>query len=424
MARPLAVVVAGLGEEGKLRAVDLVYTVRQAVIAYAQRLAEGESGAPAEFELAATLIGSGGTGISAGSAAQMVAQGAWEANQKLHDSGWPQVGRLILVEFYLDRASDAWRALQVQATATPNQLKVVGFVKSGAGALRRSLDSSYRGAAYDFISASTGAPLERRADDHLHARHQARAHRGARAADAGEPGQGARRQGVERRQPRRADRPHPVRPARAGRDGALPRRHDRDGDRARQRHRRAAVGSARHRRRPSSRAATRGRGRSAASCSGSCARATSAPRPSDADADGSILVIGEPMLDEVDVPAAAGRARRGDRRRGAADRRAGRRRRGARARADERQRRRAQHHQRAVRAAVPHRPRRRPRRAGARRRRRPLRRHLPRRGRGEGDADGARARLPQLLPPRRARRQVGARAVRPRRVRRQPSPRR
>ena len=159
MARPLAVVVAGLGEEGKLRAVDLVYTIRQAAIAYAQRLAESES-PPAEFELAATLIGSGGTGISAGSAAQMVAQGAWEANQKLHDSGWPQVGRLILVEFYLDRASDAWRALQVQATAAPNQLKVVGFVQSGAGALRRSLDSSYRGAAYDFISASTGVPVD------------------------------------------------------------------------------------------------------------------------------------------------------------------------------------------------------------------------------------------------------------------------
>jgi CHAT domain-containing protein/pimeloyl-ACP methyl ester carboxylesterase len=159
MARPLACIVAGLGEEGKLRAVDLVYTVRQAVIAYAQRLAENEAGAPAEFELAATLIGSGGTGISAGSAAQLVAQGAWEANQKLHDSGWPQVGRLILVEFYLDRASDAWRALQVQSTAAPNQLKVVGFVESGAGALRRSLDSSYRGASYDFISAITGAPL-------------------------------------------------------------------------------------------------------------------------------------------------------------------------------------------------------------------------------------------------------------------------
>ncbi|HEY4958480.1 MAG TPA: CHAT domain-containing protein, partial [Caldimonas sp.] len=158
MARPLACIVAGLGEEGKLRAIDLVYTVRQAVIAYAQRLSENEAGAPAEFELAATLIGSGGTGVNAGSAAQLVAQGTWEANQKLHDGGWPQVGRLILVEFYLDRASDAWRALQVQSTAAPNQLKVVGFVESGAGALRRSLDSSYRGASYDFISATTGAP--------------------------------------------------------------------------------------------------------------------------------------------------------------------------------------------------------------------------------------------------------------------------
>ncbi len=158
MARPLAVIVAGLGEEGKLRAVDLVYTVRQAVIAYAQRLAEKEGGAPAEFELAATLIGSGGTGISAGSAARLVAQGAWEANQKLHDSGWPEVGRLVLVEFYLDRASEAWRSLQVQATAAPSQLKVVGFVQSGAGALRRSLDSSYRGASYDFISATVGKP--------------------------------------------------------------------------------------------------------------------------------------------------------------------------------------------------------------------------------------------------------------------------
>ena len=202
MARPLAVVVAGLGEEGKLRAVDLVYTVRQAVIAYAQRLAESESGAPAEFELAATLIGSGGTGISAGSSAQMVAQGAWEANQKLHDSGWPQVGRLILVEFYLDRASDAWRALQVQATATPNQLKVVGFVESGAGALRRSLDSSYRGAAYDFISASTGAPVNG-APTITYTLDTKRARTEVRAQQTqATPGQGARRQGVERRQPR------------------------------------------------------------------------------------------------------------------------------------------------------------------------------------------------------------------------------
>ncbi len=45
--RPEAVIVAGLGEEGKLRASDLVQTVRQAVIAWAQRAAEGPAGAPA-----------------------------------------------------------------------------------------------------------------------------------------------------------------------------------------------------------------------------------------------------------------------------------------------------------------------------------------------------------------------------------------
>jgi pimeloyl-ACP methyl ester carboxylesterase len=153
MARPAAAVVVGLGEEGKLRAVDLVYTVRQAVLAYAQRLSEREGGAPAQFEMAATLIGSGGTGITAGSAAQLIAQGALEANLKLQDTSWPQLGQLTLVELYLERASDAWCALQLQELVAPNRLKLVGKVQSGPGALRRSLDSSYRGADYDFISA-------------------------------------------------------------------------------------------------------------------------------------------------------------------------------------------------------------------------------------------------------------------------------
>ena len=155
MARPLAAVVVGLGDEGKLRALDLAYSVRQAVLAYAQRLAEQEGGAPAQFELAATLIGSGGTGISPGSAAQLIAQGAIEANLRLQHSGWPRLGQLTLVELYLERAGDAWRALQQQQLAAPNRLRLVGKVQSGPGALRRSLDSSYRGAAYDFISALT-----------------------------------------------------------------------------------------------------------------------------------------------------------------------------------------------------------------------------------------------------------------------------
>ena len=153
MARPAAVVVVGLGEEGKLKAGDLVYTARQAVLAYAQRLSETAGGVPAQFEMAATLIGSGGTGITPGSAAQLIAQGAIEANQKLQESGWPQLGQLIFVELFLERAADAWRALQLQEQAAPNRIKLQGRVQSGPGAMRRSLDSSYRGATYDFISA-------------------------------------------------------------------------------------------------------------------------------------------------------------------------------------------------------------------------------------------------------------------------------
>ena len=158
MASPAAAIVCGLGPEGKLLAKDLVYTVRQAVLAYAQRLSEHPQGAPADFELAATLIGSGGTGITTGGAAIAVALGAVEATQRLQKSGWPQLSRLIVVELFLDRAGDAWRALHVQQTATPDRLKVVGHVESGAGAMTRMVDSGYRGASYDLISALQ-APL-------------------------------------------------------------------------------------------------------------------------------------------------------------------------------------------------------------------------------------------------------------------------
>ena len=98
------------------------------MLAYAQRLTEMQGGAPALFEMAATLLGSGGTGISASSAAQLIAQGAIDANRKLQESGWPQLSQLTLVELYLERAGDAWRALQLQALAAPNRIKVVGKV--------------------------------------------------------------------------------------------------------------------------------------------------------------------------------------------------------------------------------------------------------------------------------------------------------
>jgi CHAT domain-containing protein len=60
---------------------------------------------------------------------------------------------LHLIELYLDRASEAWRALQMQAAAFPGQYFVGECVQCGVGALPRPLDSGYRGADYDFIAA-------------------------------------------------------------------------------------------------------------------------------------------------------------------------------------------------------------------------------------------------------------------------------
>ncbi|MBZ2207975.1 CHAT domain-containing protein [Massilia soli] len=150
-----AVVVAGLGDEGDMRTADLVYTIRQAILAYAQRLSERSAGKPpADFSLSATLVGSGGSGISAGSAALAIVQAAHEANTKLeHVDGWPRLRQLTLVELYLERATDAWHALQMQQQADRTLLQLVGKIQFGPGALRRTPDSGYRGTSYDFISA-------------------------------------------------------------------------------------------------------------------------------------------------------------------------------------------------------------------------------------------------------------------------------
>ena len=45
-----------------------------------------DADAPALFEIAATLIGSGGTGITVGQSAQLVAQGVREADDRLREA--------------------------------------------------------------------------------------------------------------------------------------------------------------------------------------------------------------------------------------------------------------------------------------------------------------------------------------------------
>lgn len=152
--RPQSVLVVGLGEEGDLREADLALSVRQGVLAWAQRLAEARQ--PAPHALAATLLGSGGIGISAGAAARAIARGVGEANQRALAAGWPTLARLTLVELYLDRATEAWHGLQLLASAHAGAYTLAPTIRSGTGPLRRQLDSGYRGADYDLISATTG----------------------------------------------------------------------------------------------------------------------------------------------------------------------------------------------------------------------------------------------------------------------------
>ena len=168
--RPQAVIVVGLGQEGSLQGADLTRTVRQAVIAWARHVVEElerdpspERDVPSSFDLASTLVGSGGTGIATGQAAQLIAQGVHEANELLRAApplekkghAWPQAGSLRIVELYLDRASEAWRALKMHDEATPGRYDLNPFIERGTGPLPRSLDSGYRGAEYDFITAES-----------------------------------------------------------------------------------------------------------------------------------------------------------------------------------------------------------------------------------------------------------------------------
>jgi hypothetical protein len=157
MPRPKAVIIVGLGDEGKLQAADLVQSVRLAVIAWAQRLAENKIVGSHGFELAATLLGSGGTGVTPGDAARLIAQGVYQANTALRsehngDNSWPYVSHLRLIELYLDRATEAWRALRLQEAATPGRFQIDDAVKPGTGFLRRPAESGYRGAEFDFIA--------------------------------------------------------------------------------------------------------------------------------------------------------------------------------------------------------------------------------------------------------------------------------
>jgi tetratricopeptide (TPR) repeat protein len=151
--RPAGVIVVGLGSEGQLRASDLVTTVRLGVISWAQHLMETVKDSIPPFPLAATLIGSGGTGIAAGQSARLVVEGVCEANLRLAKAGWPCVSQLRLIELFMDRSTEAWRSLHMMDQANPGRFVLDDAVARSTGGLSRPLDNTYRGADYDLFSA-------------------------------------------------------------------------------------------------------------------------------------------------------------------------------------------------------------------------------------------------------------------------------
>lgn len=153
MPRPQAIIVVGLGLEGVLTVTDLTRTVTQGVIAWAQRLRENVKVPVRAFEIAATLIGSGGVNMSAESSARAVAQGIVRANARLRALSWPTVACLDIVEVYRDRAAEALRALNLLADAEPDRYDIQPEILEGIGPQRRAVGSGYRGAHYDLISA-------------------------------------------------------------------------------------------------------------------------------------------------------------------------------------------------------------------------------------------------------------------------------
>jgi len=153
--RPPAVVVVGLGAEGELRSEDLTSTVRQGVIEYVRSRCN-DPAQPSSFELATTLIGSGGMGVAVATAARAVAQGVYSANERLSEQNAPIVSQLHFVELYEDRASEALRELLIVGEQRPAAFDVAPWLRLGTKPLMRPLTSGYRGADYDMISVLDG----------------------------------------------------------------------------------------------------------------------------------------------------------------------------------------------------------------------------------------------------------------------------
>ena len=182
--RPAAVVVAGLGEEGTLRATDLALTVRQATLAYAQRMREGH--APADFrprrhaDRQRRHRHSGRDGRAGDRAGRGAGQPAAPVGRLAH-------GRKPAVDRALPRSrhGGALRPWRSGGETIRRDTSSRRRWSCGPEACRaRSIPVIAGPATTSSASNATRRRAQGRRDHRIHARHQARAQRGARQGDA------------------------------------------------------------------------------------------------------------------------------------------------------------------------------------------------------------------------------------------------
>ena len=162
-------------------------------------------------------------------------KGLRRAKQKMAAGRWPRLRRLTLVELYLDRAADAWRALQMQQSALPDRLRLVGRVGFGPGAdaaprrtpaiAARTTTSSAPSPPSPRTQPAQSIASTRPGHCNARAHHRRGAAQHRKAPAVARDGQAR----VQRRQRRSVDRPHAVQPADPRRDGAVPRGHHEPG---------------------------------------------------------------------------------------------------------------------------------------------------------------------------------------------------
>ena len=184
---PRTVIVAGLGDEGKMQAADLLTTVRQAVIAWVHWVSEANPSANA-VKLASTLIGSGGTDVPAeesaaadragGSRSQCAVEGLQPIGTQLAWRHPPAVHRTLS----RPGPTEAWHGLRAQQCVSPSQFVLDEYIETAIGfGLQRVLSARYRGTNHALISITTTAregeePVLQFTFDTKHARSEIHAH--------------------------------------------------------------------------------------------------------------------------------------------------------------------------------------------------------------------------------------------------------